>query len=63
MEKTAEIIAKIDAQKKYAGDWNFAPDDGICWGCHKQIYERISIEKASSELITGCPWCNKTYVD
>lgn len=52
----------------------FAPNNGICWKCNKQIYAEgknrmgnlskgISVEKAGSELITGCPHCNWSYCD
>ncbi len=57
---------KIKAQRKYAAEIGapyFAPTRGICWKCHRQIYERISLEKASTELITGCPWCCRSYCD
>lgn len=30
---------------------------------YSSLYELISIEKASSSLITGCPCCNRSYVD
>lgn len=74
------------------GDWmnadfakgiGFAPQDGICYNCHKQIYDNaivkqrnwktgeleevvskgISVEKASTELTTGCPHCHRSFVD
>lgn len=41
----------------------FAPMDDNSWCCHKDIWKRISKEKASSELITGCPICHRSYVD
>lgn len=41
----------------------FAPDNGICYKCGKQIYEKITTEKAASQLITGCPHCNNTFID
>ena len=36
---------------------------GKCFKCHKQIFEKITLEEASNELITGCPFCNYSYVD
>lgn len=74
------------------GDWmnanfakgiGFAPQNGICYNCHKQIYDNaiikqrnwetgeleevvskgISVEKASTELTTGCPHCHRSFVD
>ncbi|MGG3471511.1 hypothetical protein ABES02_29105 [Neobacillus pocheonensis] len=59
------------AQKEYckANDVpNFAPSDGICWSCDINIYKLngnsgISVEKAGSEHITGCPHCKRTFLD
>ena len=66
----------IQAQRNYCKENklpHFAPHDGRCWSCGKNIYEpftrqngRISgveTERASSELITGCPHCNRSYCD
>lgn len=80
--KKVEVPAKtfnkdkaIAAQKEYCnakGYPHFAPHNGICFRCHKQIYEQIdhdgyktgiSVERAGKELITGCPHCNRTYCD
>ena len=61
-------------KKKYP---HFAPADGRCYRCRENIYKLIehtkpngakyttgiSVEKASAELITGCPHCNRTYCD
>lgn len=61
-----EIKEKIEAQKKYCIEKklpHFAPSDGRCWRCNRQIYERISLKEASTDLITGCPWCNRSYCD
>jgi hypothetical protein len=41
----------------------FAPRDSNSWCCHKNIWERISEEKARNELVTGCPICHRSYVD
>ena len=57
---------KIQAQQNYCketGNPRFAPADGICWTCKKDIFEKISLEKAGSELITGCPFCHRSYCD
>ena len=61
-----EINTKIDAQRKYQEDNDlpyFAPSNGYCYNCSKQIYEKISLEKASKQLITGCPICYRSYCD
>jgi hypothetical protein len=64
---------KLQLEKKYP---DFAPSNGICYACQKQIYSQIeqdfngnifftgiSVEKASKSLITGCPHCNRSYCD
>ena len=67
----------ISAQEKYSkekGYPHFAPRNGSCWRCGRNIYDElehagtayktgIPVEKAESELITGCPHCNRTYCD
>jgi hypothetical protein len=55
-----------------SGDPHFAPRDGNCYRCKKNIYSEmdrgngsksgISVERADG-LITGCPHCNATYCD
>lgn len=60
--------------KRHPDDWmapnfaqgrGFAPPDGSCYRCHRNIYSEggISVERASKELITGCPSCHVSYVD
>ena len=60
--------------KKNPKDWmaesfargiGFAPVSGVCYRCHKNIYSEdgISVEQASKELVTGCPFCHRSYVD
>ena len=62
-----EIRACIETQKKYCKDNkapHFAPEDGFCYNCGKQIYaDGRSIEYASKNLITGCPHCHRSYCD
>lgn len=71
-----EVRACIEAQKKYCRDNkapHFAPEDGFCWSCGKQIYADYhehgftdhgrNLEYASTELITGCPHCSRSYCD
>lgn len=81
------VSKSIQAQKEYCdkkGAPHFAPSNGICWKCRKNIYESmentrvlfwkegkpeekyitgITTEKAGSELVTGCPHCNRSYCD
>jgi uncharacterized protein with PIN domain len=57
---------------------HFAPQSGRCWSCGQDIYSTgrkkwagrfegestgISVEKASRELVTGCPHCFRSYCD
>lgn len=62
------IDKSIEGQRKYCKENNyphFAPADGICWKCNRNIYEPpyITVEKASNELITSCPYCNISYCE
>lgn len=74
--ETFDEALAIKAQKDYATAKqhpHFAPADGKCYKCKKPIYEQsedaggfkrgISVEKAGSTLITGCPHCNRSYCD
>ena len=69
MNRTLNKGKAIAAQMIFCNKHNlpmFAPSNGICWRCRKNIYEGeygISVEKAGSMLITGCPYCHRTYVD
>ena len=63
------------AQERYCkekGLPRFAPLNGRCYRCSKDIYTEIdhgtfktgiSVEKAGATLITGCPHCNRSYCD
>lgn len=42
---------------------NFAPESGECWSCHRQIYNRATIEGLTKAPITGCPYCARSFVD
>jgi hypothetical protein len=62
-----ETKEKIDLQRDYCkrktGGEFYAPSDGVSWCCRRNIWDKISKEQASTELITGCPYCNRTFVD
>ena len=98
-QRTIDVEKAIKAQMDYLIDrsktdktWmrdsfargeGFAPKNGICYNCHKQIYSDvdvkrrnwntgnienvvsygISVERAGSELTTGCPHCHRSFVD
>lgn len=80
------VTKSIVGQRKVCkGGPHFAPEDGVCWFCRRNIYDPrfykaggysqrttfencdyvsgITIEKASTQMITGCPHCNRSYVD
>lgn len=60
------IKDKVDAQVKYITRQklpHFAPPNGVCWCCYRQIYDCISYKRASTSLITGCPHCHRSYCD
>jgi hypothetical protein len=38
---------------------HFAPQSGICWSCHRQIYEELD----GKSFVTGCPFCHRSYCD
>lgn len=61
-----EIIAKYEAQKKFCKQNNgplFCPVNGHCHYCGRNIFEEKTLESASSELITGCPYCGHSYCE
>lgn len=73
--RTFDVTASCKAQSEYCKQINapyFAPESGRCWKCGKNIYDPhenhgyiqgITVERAGSELITGCPHCNTTFCD
>lgn len=63
---TDKIKDKIEKQKAFCKKNEvpyFAPSDGICWSCHKQIYDMIDEDYCEREHITGCPNCCRSYCD
>ena len=75
---TYNISEAIKAQEQFCGKNeypHFAPSDGICWSCHQNIYSEngrtrygkkthgISVESAGNHLITGCPFCSRSYCE
>lgn len=69
------VSESIKAQRTYCTTNeapDFAPNDGVCWKCHNQIYapiknsgyvSGITTEYARTKLVTGCPHCNRSYCD
>lgn len=66
MSTKSDVQKAIIFQQKFcllSGFPLFAPENGICYHCGKQIYEEITTAKAASQLITSCPHCRHTFVD
>ena len=58
----------IDAQLEYVNEHKiplFAPADGVCWCCHKNIYGTggYGLTRAATRHITGCSRCMRTFCD
>ena len=74
-QKHFNVPEAIAAQRKYCKENRmpyFAPQYGICWRCHRNIYKPIvhenrttgiSVEDAGKRLITGCPHCSWSYCE
>jgi len=83
-KKLYDTEKAIEAQNYYCYKneiINFSPEDGSCFFCGKNIFEKrlitptrvaetlkprysgIDVATAGEELITGCPHCNKTFID
>ena len=74
-----DVKKSCEAQREYCrknDKPHFAPYDGVCWKCRKNIYEPqkqkygnreyttgITTEQAGSSLVTGCPHCNRSFDD
>lgn len=60
---------KLNAQSRYceqSRNPEFIPFDGKCFRCGKNIFDGdkgYTYLQASSELITGCPYCHMSFVD
>lgn len=62
----------IQAQILFCDEHNlphFAPEDGFCWCCHRNIYRRgelgqgYSVLRAAQVLITSCPYCRRSFCE
>lgn len=40
----------------------FMPEDGICFRCNEDILPRLGV-KVTTDIVTGCPICARTYCD
>lgn len=73
--RTFDVQKACEAQTKFVKEHDypyFAPGNGVCYSCRRNIYREekngnyssgITVEKASSELITGCPHCHYSYCE
>jgi hypothetical protein len=42
----------------------FWPRDGYCWHCKNDVLEdEATAVDAKEYLVTGCPWCNTSFVE
>lgn len=77
-EPAYDVRTSIICQKKYCEQRNlpmFAPSDGICYNCRRNIYlphsnsgkpntyTGIPAFRAGCFLITGCPHCNYSFCE
>lgn len=74
--KEFNVKKSIEEQSAFCktnGYPHFAPYDGVCFNCHKNIYVEINYgdgyksgidtEKATKSLVTGCPHCHYSYCE
>lgn len=60
------IRERIEAQRQFCKErgWPmFAPQDGFCWSCGRQIFTEKNDHRARNDHITGCPECSRSYCD
>lgn len=67
-KKTEKEISECIALQKVVCERkdfpHFAPDDGQCWKCHRNIYQNYENRgKDGSDPVTGCPHCYRSYCD
>ena len=81
MKTDAEIRQAIAAQAalcKGKGIPHFAPENGNCWACSRNIYQDYDFKKQTNDgksvgvtsngksgvtFISGCPHCSRSFVD
>ena len=59
------IEIKKEVQKLHCKEKNlphFAPHDGKCFCCKRQIYDKLNLEDCK-EHITDCPYCHTSFCD
>ena len=65
LKKYAKEHPEDWASEGFAKGEGFAPSSGVCYRCHKDIYGEngISVEEAGRTMVTGCPFCHRSFVD
>ena len=65
-ENPDDWFYKSQMEKSVENRTGFAPVNGRCWNCGKDITEGengITLEKLGDYIILGCPHCHKSYCD
>ena len=69
-QKIQECIANQNKLCREKGYPHFAPANGVCYRCHRNIYQnyllnngQVSCGKSGLELVTGCPHCNLSFCE
>lgn len=60
------IEYKIKLQQKFTeknGLPFFAPEDGVCFTCQRNIFQYMKEEEAGGRHITGCPYCHASFTE
>lgn len=60
--KSNAVLTAIVRQLELCADEGlpmFAPENGVCWSCKGQIYERAD----GSKHVTDCPLCGRSFCD
>ena len=63
-EKIGKSPRALIAKQQEDHDIMFMPENGICWSCQRGIMGSDAVIKTiiSGGLVTGCPYCNRSYV-
>ena len=62
----SERREKTKLQEEYAksiGAPCFISISGYCWSCGRDLLEYYSDDALSKSLITGCPYCHRSFCD
>ena len=67
MDKTLNRVKCLQAQLRYCEQHEIPtfmiPMSGFCPHCNRDVYSDMTPEEASQRLLTGCPWCHRSFVD